>query len=192
MSDREPTDDVTGETPEPEPSDTEPEPPVTEPEITEPPVTEPMATAPIAAEPVTEPLEPTTPAPRQLERSRDDRVIAGVCGGLGEYFGVDAVLIRIAALVLVFAGGAGVLLYIIGWIAMPEAAEPGTPEAASAAAPGTPRERTSGAVALGLIFVALGAFFLVDEIWSDFLSWKYVWPVALIAVGAVVLLRARQ
>ena len=36
------------------------------------------------------------------------------------------------------------------------------------------------------------AFFLVDEIWSDFLDWQYIWPIALIAVGAAVLLRARR
>ena len=138
-------------------------------------------------------LPSPAPADRRLVRSRDDRVIAGVCGGLGEYFGVDAVLIRIAALVLLFAGGAGALLYLIGWIAMPEAPEP----TAAGAAPGTasaqaPAERTSGAVAVGALFILLGAFFLVDEIWSDFLAWKYVWPIVLILVGAAVLLRARR
>jgi phage shock protein C len=91
----------------------------------------------------------------------------------------------------VFAGGAGILLYVIGWIAMPEAPEPGTPEAERAAT-APPRERTSGAMALGLLFIVLGALFLVDEAWSDFLAWKYVWPVALIVVGAAVLVRARR
>jgi phage shock protein PspC (stress-responsive transcriptional regulator) len=147
-----------------------------------------------AAEPAPEAATVVTPpAPaRRLTRSREDRVLAGVCGGLGEYFGVDAVLIRIAALVLVFAGGAGILLYAIGWIAMPEAPEAGTPEAESAAAAAPARERTGGGAALGLLFVLLGAAFLVDEIWSDFLSWTYVWPIALIVVGAAVLVRARQ
>jgi phage shock protein PspC (stress-responsive transcriptional regulator) len=155
------------------------------------------------AEPVAEPEPETTaePAPavapetgpRRLTRSRDDRVIAGVCGGLGEYFGVDAVLIRIAALVLVFAGGAGLLLYAIGWIAMPEHPETGVPGPLQApGAVGQPSERTGGALALGLLFIALGAFFLVDEIWSDFLDWQYLWPIVLIAVGAAVLVRARQ
>ena len=138
-------------------------------------------------------LPSPVPADRRLVRSRDDRVIAGVCGGLGEYFGVDALLIRIAALVLLFAGGAGALLYLIGWIAIPEG-----PEATAAGAvPGTtpthaPAERTTGAVAIGALFILLGAFFLVDEIWDDFLAWKYVWPIVLIAVGAAVLLRARR
>lgn len=156
---------------------------------------EPAAEPEPAGDPDAEPtvvIAPSAPsAPRRLVRSRDDRVVAGVCGGLGEYLGVDAVLIRIAALILVFAGGAGIVLYAIGWIAMPdgEATEPGEePVPAST----EPPERTRGAVLLGLVFVALGAFFLVDEIWADVLAWKYVWPIALIAVGAVVLLRARQ
>jgi phage shock protein C len=135
----------------------------------------------------------TAPGSRRLHRSRDDRVIAGVCGGLGEYFGVDAVLVRIAALVLLFAGGAGALLYLIGWVAMPEESETEAVGATTGAAPvSPPAERTSGAVALGILFVLLGAFFLVDEIWSDFLAWKYIWPIVLIAVGAAVLVRARR
>ncbi len=52
--------------------------------------------------------------PKVLRRSRDDRVIAGVCGGLGRYLGIDPVVVRLAALVLVVAGGTGVLLYLIG------------------------------------------------------------------------------
>ena len=172
MSDQEPT-EVTPP-PEPEPG------PTTEAE------TEPEPT--VAAAP------PPAARPRRLERSRDDRVIAGVCGGLGESLGVDAVLIRIAALVLVFAGGAGLLLYGIGWIAMPEAeeGEEGEEGATDGTSPAVTIGGTSGAVVLGLVFVVLGAFFLVDEIWSDFLAWKYVWPIALIAVGAAVLVRARQ
>lgn len=138
------------------------------------------------------PVASAAPQTRRLYRSRDDRVIAGVCGGVGEYFGIDAVLVRIAALVLVFAGGAGIILYIIGWIAMPEA-----PVGTAAGSPGGeplawPAERTTGALVIGLLFVLLGAFFLLDEVWPDFLSWQYVWPIALIAVGIAVILRARQ
>jgi phage shock protein PspC (stress-responsive transcriptional regulator) len=164
-----------------------------------PPEPEPEPTAELEPGPTAEPeptpettAEPTpAPGPRRLTRSSDDRVIAGVCGGLGEYFGVDAVLIRIAALVLVFAGGAGLLLYAIGWLAMPEEPETGVPGPLQAPGAGT-SERTGGALALGFLFIALGAFFLVDEIFSDFLDWKYLWPVVLIAVGAAVLVRARR
>jgi hypothetical protein len=101
---------------------------------------------------------------------------------------MDPVLIRIAAVVLVFAGGAGVLLYGVCWLVIPEEPEdlPG-----EARPPSLTAER-SGAVVLGLVFVVLGAFFLMDEIWPDFLSWQYIWPVALIAVGLAVLLRAKR
>lgn len=132
------------------------------------------------------------PAPerqaRRLRRSRRDRVLAGVCGGLGEYLGVDPVLVRIAALLLVFAGGAGLVLYLLGWLAIPE--EPEREAAAGVEAP-PERERRRGAALLGLVFVALGALFLLDELFPDLLRWRYVWPVALIVVGLLVLARAR-
>ena len=57
---------------------------------------------------------------KKLKRSLTDRKIAGVCGGLAEYFNVDPVLVRIIFLaMLLFAGGGG-LLYLIIWIVAPE------------------------------------------------------------------------
>jgi phage shock protein C len=109
--------------------------------------------------------EISIPPQRRLVRSRDDRVIGGVCGGLGKYLGVDPVLTRIAALLLVFAGGAGIVLYVVGWIAIPEESE-GT-MVPTAPAERETADRTRSAVALGLIFIALGALFLADAIWPD-------------------------
>lgn len=57
---------------------------------------------------------------KKLFRSRDQRIIAGVCGGLGEYFDIDPVIIRVIFLVTVLLGGAGVLLYLILWLVIPE------------------------------------------------------------------------
>jgi phage shock protein PspC (stress-responsive transcriptional regulator) len=56
---------------------------------------------------------------RPLTRSRTSRMFAGVAGGMGEYFGVDPVLIRIAFAVLTLAGGAGVGLYLAAWLLIP-------------------------------------------------------------------------
>ncbi len=56
---------------------------------------------------------------RRLRRSRDDKVIAGVCGGLGRSLGVDPLLLRIVLAVMVLFGGTGVVLYAIGWLLMP-------------------------------------------------------------------------
>ena len=58
---------------------------------------------------------------RYLRRSRSDRRIAGVCGGLGTYFGVDSTVIRILFVLLALPGGLpGTLLYLILWVVMPE------------------------------------------------------------------------
>ena len=57
---------------------------------------------------------------RRLCRSSTDKVVAGVAGGLGAYFGIDSVIVRIAFIVLTFLGGAGPFLYLIGWLAMPK------------------------------------------------------------------------
>ena len=58
---------------------------------------------------------------KRLYRSRKDRKIAGVCGGIGEYFDIDPTLIRLFTVALVLALGSGVLAYILAWIIVPEA-----------------------------------------------------------------------
>lgn len=60
---------------------------------------------------------------KRLYRSRNNRKIAGVCGGLGEYFNVDPVIFRILWVVLVLGAGTGILAYIIFWLIVPEAPE---------------------------------------------------------------------
>src|SRR5829696_2356595 len=62
---------------------------------------------------------PGEPAPKRLTRSRGDRVVGGVCGGLGRYFNVDPLLFRIGAVALVFLGGAGILLYLAALLLVP-------------------------------------------------------------------------
>ncbi|MFH1161275.1 MAG: PspC domain-containing protein [bacterium] len=57
---------------------------------------------------------------KKLTRSRKDRVIGGVCGGLAKYMNTDPVLLRVIWAIFFFAGGMGLLAYIIAWIIMPE------------------------------------------------------------------------
>jgi phage shock protein C len=62
---------------------------------------------------------------RKLMRTRDGRIVAGVCSGIGEYLGVDANVIRLVlALISVFTAGFGVLLYLAAWVVVPEEDEP--------------------------------------------------------------------
>jgi phage shock protein PspC (stress-responsive transcriptional regulator) len=91
----------------------------------------------------TQQLPPESPQPRRLTRSRSDRVIGGVCGGLGRYFDVDPIIFRIGAVVLAFIGGAGLLAYLAALLLIPS-------EDSSAAA-GTPVGRNRWLVIAGVV-----------------------------------------
>ena len=67
---------------------------------------------------------PEPPVSRRLTRSSDDRVIAGVAGGLGRYFSLDPVVIRIILVVLMFFGGAGFVAYAAAWLFVPSDKDP--------------------------------------------------------------------
>ena len=58
--------------------------------------------------------------PRKLYRSREHRMLAGVCGGLAEYFNVVATLIRVLFLVLAVFGGSGLVIYVVMWLIVPD------------------------------------------------------------------------
>jgi phage shock protein C len=60
---------------------------------------------------------------RRLYRSRTDRKLAGVCGGLAQYFNTDATLMRVLFVVLALLGGPGLVLYLLMWILVPEEPE---------------------------------------------------------------------
>ena len=57
---------------------------------------------------------------KKLYRSKTDRKIAGVCGGIGQYFEIDSNLVRLLAIASIFAGGAGPFVYLAAWIFVPE------------------------------------------------------------------------
>jgi phage shock protein C len=56
---------------------------------------------------------------RKLYRSRTDRMIAGVCGGLASYFSLDPTLIRVLFVVLAVLGGSGIIIYLAMWLIVP-------------------------------------------------------------------------
>jgi phage shock protein C len=127
------------------------------------------------------PPEPGPSAPPQrLVRSRSERVIAGVCGGIGRYLGVDPVLLRIAFIVLALANGLGVIGYVVAWVAIPEE-RPGQPSA-------TAREprRETGRLVIGGSLVVLGLVLLLDRLAPDLD--ELFWPVAVVAVGVAIML----
>ncbi len=57
---------------------------------------------------------------KKLYRSRNDRILGGVCAGIGEYLNADPTLIRLLWILFTLLGGSGILAYIIAWIIIPE------------------------------------------------------------------------
>lgn len=57
---------------------------------------------------------------KRLYRNKREAKIGGVCAGLGDYFDIDPVLIRLLFVILCFWGGAGIILYLVAWIIVPE------------------------------------------------------------------------
>jgi phage shock protein C len=64
--------------------------------------------------------EGTVAETRRLYRSRTNRKLAGVCGGLAQYFNIDATLIRVLFVVFTLLGGPGLVVYVVLWIVVPE------------------------------------------------------------------------
>jgi phage shock protein C len=128
--------------------------------------------------------DPAAAAPdsgqRVVRRSRSERVVAGVCGGVGRYLGVDPVLLRIAFIILALANGLGVVAYVVAWVAIPEE-RPGQPPG-----PAPEARRETGRLVLGGSLVVLGLVLLLDRLAPDLD--ELFWPVAVVAVGVAVML----
>jgi len=119
-------------------------------------------------------------APR-LERSRGDRWIAGVAGGIGHHLGVQSSIVRVAFVVLSFAAGFGLVVYILTWLLAPLEAEADGVE--------TPPRRIrlpslGRALGIGLVIVGALALLWLAGLWFQ---GNFVWPVVLAAIGFAVL-----
>ena len=137
----------------------------------------------------------SAPASRHLYRSRRDRMVSGVCGGLAEYFGVDPIIVRLAFVLITLAGGSGILAYFVLAIVVPE--EPISDLALLEEdadklkrVPANPviehRNRKTAAIILILIgIVALAG----NAGWLWWFDWGLLWPLVLVALGGVVLFR---
>ncbi|MEP6762342.1 MAG: PspC domain-containing protein, partial [Sporichthyaceae bacterium] len=106
--------------------------------------------------------QPGTPSPRrypplnELHRSRTDRKVLGVAGGLGRYAGVDPLIFRILFVVLAVFGGSGILLYALGWLLIPDEGEEHSE--AQRLLNGSARRSTVSTVVAGLVAVIVGLF----------------------------------
>jgi phage shock protein C len=147
----------------------------------------------------------------RITKSRTDRVIDGVCGGLAEYFGIDSLLVRLAFVALMFINGMGVILYIILMIIMPKAEmldqsqkatiqenvqemgdrikEAGQ-ELGTAFSKNTEEKHSNRAVWFGILLVLIGILFLLKNL--NLIRWfdnDLLWPLIIILIGAWLLIK---
>ncbi|MDZ7266007.1 MAG: PspC domain-containing protein [candidate division KSB1 bacterium] len=141
-----------------------------------------------------QPSAPPAGGPRRLYRSLSDRRIAGLCGGIAEYLGIDTLLVRILFL-LTGILGFGVVLYILGWIIIPD-----NPAGLTV----TPRPPSANARYFwGMVLILLGVVFLAEAndwdwlvpwrwrlYWPDWLSWGVMFSVLLIGLGLLMIYRS--
>jgi len=135
---------------------------------------------------------------KKLYRSSTDKMVAGICGGLGEYLGVDPIVVRLVMVGLTLGGGSGVLLYIILAIIIPK--EPtGTTEEEMTE---TPKIKTKedpsfdeategkGKNVLAVLVILAGIILLTNRIIPfNWFRWDLFWPVGLIMLGVYLIFR---
>ena len=148
---------------------------------------------------------------KRLLRSKSDSVIAGVCGGLGEYFDTDPIIFRILFVLAILFGGGGLLVYIILWIAVPEEKptifntyKTNNMETENTKnenfnnetfynrdekVPKPQKSNNDGNIWGGLILITLGVIFLIDRFVPN-IDFGDLWPVILIAIGAILIMKS--
>jgi phage shock protein PspC (stress-responsive transcriptional regulator) len=133
---------------------------------------------------------------KRLYRSSTNKVIGGVCGGLGEYFEIDPVLIRIIAVLTALANGVGLLAYIIGWIIIPkrQVDDLMQPQQAQTQAPSpanVPEYSSWRKFLPGIILISIGVILMVRENWYWF-AWDEFWPIILVVIGLFLIFHKRR
>jgi phage shock protein PspC (stress-responsive transcriptional regulator) len=124
------------------------------------------------------------PEIRRLERSRSDRMLAGVSGGLARYFEIHPAVFRVGFVVLTLLGGAGLLIYAAAWLVIPDE---GNADSVATAALRERRDRPWPLIGLGLLAVAGAILLSRTTLWFD----GDAWWLFLIA-GAVILWLSRK
>ena len=138
--------------------------------------------------------------PQKLWRKKDDKVIAGICSGLGQYFNSDPILFRFAFLALLFAGGSSIFIYIILWIVLPS--EPisiksetiYTETIHSTDTENNIKEMQSmdsTSLVFGLLLISGGVLLLLNNL-VPYLKMQKLWPVILIMIGLGLLFNKKK
>lgn len=132
---------------------------------------------------------------RQLYRSKGNRMLAGVCGGVAEYFGIDPTVVRLIWVLVTLTYGIGLIIYIIAAIVIPESGYDGYSghqeqysggSYENAAGPGRPAVSDNKLnIIIGGALIALGALAIARRYIR--IDLNLLWPIVLIAIGAFII-----
>jgi phage shock protein C len=136
---------------------------------------------------------------RRLYRCRENRVIAGVASGVAEFFGLDATLVRVLWFLSIFFGGVSLLLYVGLALIVPLeplGAEGAHGTLASDAGSEGHRHRQGGGgrwvTFFGIALILFGSLALLGAVVPSVATWRYLWPVFIIGMGAVLVVGAMR
>lgn len=118
--------------------------------------------------------------PIYLQKSSNNKIIAGVCGGFAEYFCIDPTIVRLLWALSFFLGGLGLFAYIIAVIIMPEGTENSNDKDYN-----NPSKRHK---ILGIILIFVGAYFLLERFLPT-IHFHLFWPIMLIILGIFILIK---
>lgn len=135
---------------------------------------------------------------KKLYKSRENKVIDGVCGGIAEYFDVDPVLIRIIFVLFFFFGGSAILAYIIGIVIMPAKHSDMKQGLDSVKNSNQSTPSNKNTLLIGLIFIIIGVFFIMGNIpffdiyyyWIKSHFWDILLPSILILIGLSIVIKS--
>lgn len=139
---------------------------------------------------------------RTLTRDPRRAVLGGVASGFGRYLDVDPVLVRIAFVILAFANGLGILLYLICWVIMPKEGSAGAvPSGMESALAGAQEavhaignDGRAARLGIGYGLIGLGTLLLLHNLdwihWPAWARFEVLWPLILVGMGAGLVLRS--
>ena len=131
---------------------------------------------------------------QKLYRDKTNHIVGGVAAGLGNYFNLDPLLIRILFVLLAIFGGGGVIIYFILWIFVPDNQKESIYNSTTMEnqpyeqqnKPNIEHDNTKGSLISGIILITLGAMFLADR-FIPHIRFGDLWPIILIVIGAVLI-----
>lgn len=132
---------------------------------------------------------------KKLERDPADRVIAGVCSGLSDYFNIDVAFMRVIFVVAFLCGSFGFWLYIILWIVIPSKKILGqnsqNEDYQGVENVDDTKRRQNAAVLSSIILIILGLVFLLNNFYSIVWLWK-LWPALLVIAGVLIIINSQK